>query len=296
MKDDSKITIEKVVDKIWGNYKNEDLFLNRSEIVLPNRKNIINILGELRQLIFPSFFVEEDVDTDLAKYFIGQKITSISVQLKKEIARSLNCSQKQCSVENMDMADKIVEEIIEELPEIQKIIIKDIEAAFQGDPAAGSKEQVVFSYPGIYAVFVYRIANLLYKRNVPLIPRIMTEYAHSRTGIDINAGATIGEYFFIDHGTGVVIGETTVIGDNVKLFQGVTLGALSTRGGQSLSGVKRHPTLEDGVVVYSGATILGGETIIGKGSIIGGNAFITESIAPNTKVKIKKPEMTIIEG
>ncbi len=293
MKNNNRI-IEKAVGEIWTNYKNEEFFIKRAEVSLPNRKNIINILGDLRQVIFPSFFVEENIDVKLAPYFVGKKITDVFTQLSREIERSLNCSENKNSACNKDRAEEIVAEMLEELPNIQRIIIKDVEAAYEGDPAAGSKEQVVFSYPGVYAVFVYRIAHVLYEKNVPLIPRIMTEYAHSRTGIDINAGAEIGEYFFIDHGTGVVIGETTVIGKNVKLFQGVTLGALSTRGGKNLKGIRRHPTIEDDVVVYSGATILGGETVIGKGSIIGGNAFITESIPPNTKVKIKKPEMTLI--
>ncbi|MDD6212755.1 MAG: serine acetyltransferase, partial [Clostridiales bacterium] len=176
---------------------------------------------------------------------------------------------------------------------IQQMLLKDIQAGFDGDPAAKSKEEIIFSYPGFSAILVYRIAHELYLKNVPLIPRIMTEYAHGLTGIDINPGASIGEYFFIDHGTGVVIGETTQIGNNVKLYQGVTLGALSTRSGQLLSGVKRHPTIENNVTVYSGATILGGETVIGEESIIGGNAFITESIPKYTKVSVKNPELTI---
>lgn len=168
-----------------------------------------------------------------------------------------------------------------------------MQAGFDGDPAAKSKEEIIFSYPGLFAIFVYRIAHELYIRNVPFIPRIMTEYAHAKTGIDINSGAVIGESFFIDHGTGIVIGETTVIGDNVKLYQGVTLGGLSTRGGQKLSGVKRHPTIEDNVTIYAGATILGGQTVIGKNSVIGGNTFITESVPENSRISIKPPELDI---
>ena len=179
------------------------------------------------------------------------------------------------------------------LPEIQKTIFKDVEAGFNGDPAANSRGEIIVSYPGLFAIFVYRIAHILYTLDIPMIPRMMTEYAHGKTGIDINPGATIGEYFFIDHGTGVVIGETTTIGKNVKIYQGVTLGALSTRKGQALSGVKRHPTIEDDVTIYSGSSILGGETVVGKGAIIGGNAFITSSIAPNTKVIVKNPELIL---
>ena len=168
-----------------------------------------------------------------------------------------------------------------------------MQAGYDGDPAAASKEQIIFSYPGFYAVFVYRIAHELYKMKVPFIPRIMTEHAHSKTGIDINSGASIGKYFFMDHGTGIVIGETTVSGDFVKLYQGVTLGALSTRGGQHLKGVKRHPTIEDRVTIYSNATILGGETVIGKDSVIGGGAFITSSIPEKTRVSVTPPDLSI---
>lgn len=166
-------------------------------------------------------------------------------------------------------------------------------AGFEGDPAAKSREEIIFCYPGFYAIYIYRVAHELYLQNVPYIPRIMTEYAHSSTGIDINPGAQIGEYFFIDHGTGVVIGETTVIGNHVKLYQGVTLGALSTRGGQQLMGVKRHPTVCDNVTIYSGASVLGGETVIGENTTIGGGTFITESVPANSRVLAKRPEQTI---
>ena len=169
----------------------------------------------------------------------------------------------------------------------------NVYANFEGDPAAQSKEEIIFSYPGFYAIFVYRVAHLLYCSHVPFVPRIMTEVAHGKTGIDINPGATIGKYFFIDHGTGIVIGETTIIGDHVKLYQGVTLGALSPRKGQVLSGIKRHPTVCDGVTIYSGASILGGDTIIGKGAVIGGNSFITQSVPEGARVSVKQPELII---
>jgi serine O-acetyltransferase len=185
---------------------------------------------------------------------------------------------------------------IKKLPDIQKMLLMDVQAGFDGDPAAKSKEDIIFSYPGFFAIYVYRLAHVLYKEDVPFIPRIMTEYAHSRTGIDINSGATIGKYFFIDHGTGVVIGETTIIGNYVKLYQGVTIGALSTRDGQKLRDVKRHPTIEDNVTIYSGATVLGGNTVIGTGTVIGGSAFITTSIPPYTKVSVKSPELTMRDG
>ena len=173
------------------------------------------------------------------------------------------------------------------------MILKDVQAGFDGDPAAKSKEEIIFCYPGLFAIFVYRLAHELYMQKVPYIPRIMSEYAHGETGIDINPGATIGEYFFIDHGTGVVIGETTEIGNNVKLYQGVTLGALSTRLGQQLSDVKRHPTIGNNVTIYSNSAVLGGNTVIGENTTIGGNTFITESIPANTKVSAKSPELVI---
>ena len=182
---------------------------------------------------------------------------------------------------------------LEQIPTIQQLILKDVEAELEGDPAANSREEIIFSYPGIYAIFVYRVAHELYRLHVPFIPRIMTEHAHGKTGIDINPGATIGEYFFIDHGTGIVIGETTVIGKHVKLYQGVTLGALSLSQGQALSGVKRHPTIEDNVVIYANATILGGETVVGQNSVVAGNSFVTESIPPNTKVSAHIPELML---
>ena len=167
----------------------------------------------------------------------------------------------------------------------------DLQAAYDGDPAATGMAEIIFSYPGMFAITVYRLAHELHILNVPMLPRIMTEYAHNLTGIDIHPGATVGNYFFIDHGTGIVIGETTVIGENVKIYQGVTLGALSTRGGQSLRGKRRHPTIEDDVTIYAGASILGGDTVIGKGAVIGSNVFITESVAPATSVINKKQEL-----
>ena len=173
--------------------------------------------------------------------------------------------------------------------------MKDIQAAYDGDPAAHSKEEIIFCYPGFFAIFIYRIAHKLYSLKTPSIPRIMSEYAHSQTGIDINPGAEIGEYFFIDHGTGVVIGETTKIGNHVKIYQGVTLGALSTRSGQLLRDIKRHPTIEDNVTIYSSASILGGETVIGKGVVIGGNCFITESVPAGSRVSVRNHDISITE-
>lgn len=293
MKDKFKRSVQDIVENITANYLTEELFLAKDGVRLPDRSAIINTISELRALMFPGFFGTERLDCTLAPYFIGQKLTHLFDTLSSQINLALSYSNGVSGEDAKEEAETIAVEYLSQLPRIQRTLLTDIQAAYDGDPAAGSKEQIIFSYPGLYAIFVYRMAHELYIRNIPFIPRIMTEYAHSRTGIDINAGATIGDYFFIDHGTGVVIGETTIIGENVKLFQGVTIGALSTRGGQSLAGVKRHPTIEDKVTIYSGASILGGETIIGHDSVIGGNAFITKSIPPHTKVSIKNPELSI---
>jgi serine O-acetyltransferase len=188
-------------------------------------------------------------------------------------------------------AEEICLRFFESLPQVGSYVETDMQAAFDGDPAAGSKEEILLAYPGLLASTVNRLAHELYRLGVPLVPRMMTEYAHSLTGIDIHPGAKLGRYFFIDHGTGIVIGESTIVGDHVKLYQGVTLGALSTRGGQTLKSLKRHPTIEDNVTIYSGASILGGNTVIGHDSVIGGNVFITKSVPANTRVSVKNQEL-----
>ena len=192
---------------------------------------------------------------------------------------------------SLPFSEKITFEFLNKIPKIREYIEGDIQAAYDGDPAAYNKDEIICTYPGLYAIFTNRIAHELFLLGVPLIPRIMTEHAHSLTGIDIHPGTTIGKHFFIDHGTGIVIGETTEIGDNVKIYQGVTLGALSTRGGQNLRGKKRHPTICDNVTIYSGASILGGETVVGKDVVVGGNAFITTSIPEGAKVSVKSQEL-----
>ena len=191
-----------------------------------------------------------------------------------------------------EVSEQITFAFLNQIPKIREYIETDIQAAYDGDPAAYNKDEIICTYPGLYAIFTNRIAHELFLLGVPLIPRIMTEHAHSLTGIDIHPGTTIGKYFFIDHGTGIVIGETTEIGNNVKIYQGVTLGALSTRGGQNLRGKKRHPTICDNVTIYSGASILGGDTVVGKDVVVGGNAFITTSIPEGAKVSVKSQELT----
>lgn len=258
-----------------------------------NRAEIIEILEEIRCLLFPGFLEMKNLNRDAISYHVGELLEDVQYRLRKQVARALyhSANAPQDDLEAGKKAGEIVREFLKTIPALRTILDTDVQAAYDGDPAAFNTDEVILSYPGVFAITVNRIAHELYRRGVPLIPRMMTEYAHNLTGIDIHPGATIGEYFFIDHGTGVVVGETTEIGDRVKIYQGVTLGALSTRGGQSLRNKKRHPTLGDDVTVYSGASILGGETVIGTEAIIGSNAFITSSVPPRTRVSIKNPEL-----
>lgn len=289
--------LHRIVEQINDNYKNEELFYIPEGHTMPNRNTIIHITLGLRQIMFPGYFDEEHLCCFLPSYFIGHTISKLYNSLSGQIQAALmqNCKKCVSDEEASKKANEICSAFFRSLPDLQKMLMKDVQAAFDGDPAAHSKEEIIFCYPGLFAIFVYRMAHELYRMKVPFIPRIMTEYAHSHSGIDINPGATIGEYFFIDHGTGVVIGETTIIGNNVKIYQGVTLGALSTRSGQLLRDVKRHPTIEDDVTIYSSASILGGETVIGKGVVIGGNAFITSSVPAGSRVSVRNPELTITE-
>lgn len=258
------------------------------KLILPEFQEVVRIIKDLRKLFYPAFFARAELLADEDGFIEGLS-KSLYERLKKQIFLSLGC---QCS-DTDKKAESITDGFFGQIPELQRVLATDVQASFEGDPAAKCKEEIVFSYPGFFAIFVYRIAHVLYGYGVPFLPRMMTEYAHGKTGVDINPGAKIGEYFFIDHGTGIVIGETAVIGKGVKLYQGVTLGALSPRHGQSLSGVKRHPTVEDDVTVYSGASILGGETVIGEGSVIGGNAFVLASVEKGARVSSKMPELIV---
>ena len=262
--------------------------VNLSEInSFPNSETVISALKDLQALIFPGFKKAEFIDADNLRFITGEKINRVISLLTKETQKALLYLRK--SAENSHcfaLAEQTVLSLIEELPEIRRKIMLDAQSALEGDPAARSFEEIILSYPGLEAIMVYRIANFLHKNGVPLIPRIMSEYIHGKTGIDIHPGASIGESFFIDHGTGIVIGESCIIGNNVKLYQGVTLGAISVK--KSLSNRKRHPTIEDNVTIYAGATILGGETVIGKGSIVGGNVWLTQSVPPNSTTIAKQ--------
>lgn len=287
-----KEKITGAAERLEHNYKNQGIFEIGIGEKLPKRSEVIDIINEVRRIIFPGYFGNENTAYVTLGNFAGNTLAGIYEKLFKQIRIALIYRGKGRKPDGIDdIAEEKTLKFIDAIPDIQQMIFKDVEAELQGDPAAGSKEDIIFSYPGVYAIFVYRIAHVLYELNVPFIPRIMTEHAHSKTGIDINPGARIGEYFFIDHGTGIVIGETTEIGNHVKIYQGVTLGALSTRKGQELSGVKRHPTIKDNVVIYANATILGGETVIGENSVVAGNTFVTESIPENTKVSAYVPEL-----
>ena len=278
-----------VAAEISEGYNASEVPMYSDHLRLPNRDVVIRIIQNLQKVFFPAYFGGTAVSQVTAETYVEYLLGDISSALREQVELALSNTITDAG-ELERRTDEACADFIRNLPRIQSMLMKDVQANYDGDPAAGSKEEVIFSYPGLYAIFVYRVAHALYESGVPLIPRIMTEYAHGATGIDINPGATIGEYFFIDHGTGIVIGETTIIGNHVKLYQGVTLGALSPRGGHAVVG-KRHPTVGDGATIYSGASILGGGTVIGAGSVIGGNSFITDSVEENTKASIEKPKM-----
>lgn len=290
------MNIDMLIDGILDSYDRYGLINRKNAENFPNRQNVVEVLSDLQSLIFPGFRVAEEIDPTNIRYITGQRVNNIIAKLTREIEKALIYTKQMCNQDEnqqetklsiaqshcFKLAEKVSVCLIEEIPEIRRKIQLDTVAAFNGDPAAKSNEEVILSYPGLEAILVYRIANFLYKNGVPVIPRIMSEHVHGKTGIDIHPGASIGESFFIDHGTGVVIGETCIIGDNVKIYQGVTLGALSVK--KNLQNKKRHPTIEDNVTIYANATILGGETVIGKNSIIGGNTWVTESVLENSVI------------
>jgi serine O-acetyltransferase len=268
---------------------------------LPSRLAIQNILSGLEEIVFPGFRESGELSHDNLALVIAEKIYRLARELVREAEKSIGFSVRRgsadfsCGREGCHAAaELVVGEFFEEIPNIRAALALDMEAAFRGDPAAKSSADVILSYPGFQAIVVHRMAHFFWVRQIPLIPRIMSELIHNSTGIDIHPGAVIGESFFIDHGTGVVIGETTVIGRNVKIYQGVTLGALSVK--KEEAGTKRHPTIEDDVTIYSNATILGGTTVIGRGSTIGGNVWLTESVPPGTRVYVRPGDQVISTG
>ncbi len=286
--------IDGIVQKILSDYdgeKNIDAFNIYNK---PDKAEVQEILHKLIRIVYPGYFKERAYKIYNLKNSLAVAIEDLYYNLHKQVVLALDFSVQRDTMseeERINTGYEICTAFFEKLPEVRENIETDLIATFDGDPAAGCYEEIILAYPGLMAITVYRLAHELYKLKVPIIPRLMTEYAHSETGIDIHPGATIDKYFFIDHGTGIVIGETTVIGKNVKIYQGVTLGALSTRGGQKLSGKRRHPTVGDNVTIYAGASILGGDTVIGENSVIGGNTFITGSVPADTRVSIKNPEM-----
>ncbi len=280
--------IEGVVDSILSDY-GQGRDIDKIELRQhPDKEIITDIILKLLRIVYPGYFREKSFRIYNAKHHLSMLIEDVMYNLNRQIKLVLQA-------EGMENAEEKAQEIclafFDQIPAVRALVQTDVQAAYDGDPAATSKDEVIFCYPGLFAITVYRLAHVLYRLGVPMIPRIMTEHAHGITGIDLHPGATIGDHFFIDHGTGIVIGETTVIGSHVKIYQGVTLGGLTTRGGQSLRGKKRHPTLEDNVTIYAGASVLGGETVIGRDCVIGSNAFITKSIPPCTTVSMKNVDL-----
>lgn len=291
-------SMPEVVSELVASCGTKDCFDHVNPMPLPSRQAVVSIIDQCREILFPGYFNSQRLDLVNLSYHLGQAVLRLYQDLSTQITNAVrhDCYryEKECE-ECAERGRRCASRFMKQLPELRAVLASDVRAAYAGDPAAGSLDEIIFSYPGLYAITVYRLAHLLYEMGVPLLPRIMTEYAHSHTGIDLHPAAQIGESFFIDHGTGVVVGGTAVIGKRVRLYQGVTLGALSLPSEQveQLRGEKRHPTLEDEVIIYAGATILGGDTVIGTRSVIGGNVWLTESVPPDSKVLIKKPELVI---
>jgi serine O-acetyltransferase len=295
---DLRARIPSLVDRVVSQYDKDGRFHHIGPEPIPSRQAIIDIIYKTVPILFPGFFSEKRLDDINAQYYLGEEITELfemlTIQVQHAIRHDCIRFNRPC-VRCEERSQEIALRFIEEIPQLQTTLSTDVHAAFEGDPASRHFDEIIFCYPGLFAVAVYRVAHWLHVNDVPLIPRIMTEYAHSRTGIDIHPGVVIGESFFIDHGTGVVIGETTVIGNRVRLYQGVTLGALSLSKDECpvLRDKKRHPTIEDDVIIYANTTILGGKTVIGARSTIGGNVWLTESVPPDTSVFLKKPELVM---
>ena len=279
--------IAEIVQDVLDSYELQGGINYANGANLPSQQHIVNIIHTLRMILFPGYYDHGAIEEMALPYVTGERVAWVYKHLTQEIHRCLcfecrECDQCQRLPECAERARQITLDLLRAMPGMRTMLQLDVQAAVEGDPAANSADEVLLAYPIMTAITSHRLAHFLYQREVPLLPRIMNEYVHHRTGIDIHPGATIGESFFIDHGTGVVIGETTQIGDRVKIYQGVTLGALSVS--RSMRGHKRHPTIEDDVTLYAGATILGGDTVIGRGSVIGGNVWLVTSVPPYSKV------------
>jgi serine O-acetyltransferase len=291
--------LPRFVDALVKSIVKETRMQHLNRVYLPSRTAIVEAIELLRQIIYPGYFGQQGLTSQNVSYRIGEIVIELTEKLYEQVRCCLRYRRQipgsddqseQCHECDLEAA-RIVSVFFERLSSVREMLAEDVQAAFDGDPAAHSTDETIFCYPGVAAITVQRLAHEFYNLEVPLLPRIMTEYAHGLTGIDIHPGAKLGSRFFIDHGTGVVIGETTEIGSNVKVYQGVTLGALAPAIGQMLRGQKRHPTIEDNVTIYSGATILGGNTVIGEGSTIGGNVFITSSVQKFSQVTTDAPKL-----
>jgi len=277
--------IEGIISEVASSYDGGRLIDSLRSAQLPNKRQVIEALKHLKAVCYLGYYATGDLDDSKLRFEVSAHLYPAHDILCEQIGRAAQYEGFRLGPRGGDWPEQTTIEFLRKIPAIRTKLSKDVQAAFQGDPAATGIEEVIFSYPSVQAITVQRLAHELYLQGVPMLPRIMAEHAHSEAGIDIHPGATIGESFFIDHGTGVVIGETSHIGDNVKIYQGVTLGALShARGEPSAPGSKRHPTIEDDVTIYAGATILGGETVIGARSIIGGNVFLVRSVPPDSRI------------
>ncbi len=291
--------IPAVVQELMDSNKSDDCFHHMGAVPLPSYESVVQIIHQAKRILFPGYFTQTISDPINLEYSLGKEMSELLENLSRQIVLSFqhDClKQGQPCAQCIQRGNETSLECIQTLPHLRSILATDIRAAMEGDPAAKNYDEVIFCYPGLFAITVYRMAHRLHALQVPLLPRIMTEYAHSLTGIDIHPGANIGESFFIDHGTGIVVGETTEIGNRVRLYQGVTLGALSLprNAEKHFRDKKRHPTIEDDVTIYSNATLLGKDAVIGARSVIGGNVWITEKVPPDTKVILKRPELVYI--
>lgn len=293
-----KETLPEITEAIVATYAEQPRTIHLGHKPLPSRESICEILCDLLDILYPGYWRRQNLHMGNVEYHVGDLVDGLHDKLTQQIGRALrhDYAEENPELDFEAMAQQKTIELLKRLPEIRALLESDVEAAFEGDPAAKSYHEIIFCYPGLEAITIYRIAHEMLLIGVPLVPRMMTEHAHSTTGIDIHPGARIGPGFFIDHGTGVVIGETCDIGNNVKLYQGVTLGALSfprDAAGNIIRGMKRHPTLEDDVVVYANATILGGDTVIGHHAVIGSSVWLTHSVPPYTAVSLEKPSLRI---
>jgi len=291
--------IPEIIGEIVATYDRVSKINHLGTRSLPSREAVSEIIEGLREILYPGYFGRRHFTRQNIRYHIGDRVYQVYRLLTEQIYLSIihGCRRTDAECDHCDgLATRLAADFMRRLPRVRTLLQGDVQAAYDGDPAARSLDEIIFSYPGLAAITVYRIAHELWDMKVPLLPRIMTEIAHSSTGVDIHPGARIGENFFIDHATGVVIGETTEIGNNVKIYQGVTLGAMSfpkDESGELIRGRKRHPTIEDNVTIYSGATLLGGDTVVGKGSTIGGNVWLTHSVPPNSIIMIEEPTLVV---